>query len=85
MREKYEGQFDSRLTAFVYDNVVLQSGEDDSLSNEPDGGWSCLVGRRIITGQSSGFVYMTDMGNVESARAVFDVMARDPYYADDDE
>jgi hypothetical protein len=88
VREKYDthwGKYDSSMCAFVYENVILNGFGDDFLSNEWDGGWAELVGKRIIEGDSAGFVYLTTFASVSEAESAFAELGQSDYYRDEEE
>jgi hypothetical protein len=69
---KFEGE--PPMTRYLYERIVLNGSSDDSASSE-SGDWADLVGRRIVVGDSQGFVASHKYANRFEARAIFDEYA----------
>jgi hypothetical protein len=76
MREQltYVTKYDSFMTAFLYERVVLEGFSDDSAS-DGEGNWVELVGRRIVWGDDRGFVYSVKFANYGAAKVAFSAIA----------
>jgi hypothetical protein len=73
MREQFStswDKYDSSMTAFLYERVVLDGCSDDSTS-DGQGSWADLIGRRVVWGDEQGFVYSVKFGNPGAARVAF--------------
>lgn len=72
MKENYEPghKFDSALTAYAHDNIIMVSGQDDDASDGM-GNSVALIGRRLLIEDDRGFVWMETFPNMEEAARDF--------------
>lgn len=87
MRENYgtsHGKFDSPLTAYVYEHVILNGGEDDFVGNADLGESVTRIGKRLVYEDSQGFVSMVKEDNAIAAEVVF-MLEADDYDAEDED
>lgn len=70
-RELMTSGMDSPITAYLWDRVLGESGEDDSTSDGMGNGIA-LIGKRIVEWNDSGFVSSDRYGTANDARQAFD-------------
>lgn len=71
---KFEGE--SPMCRFLFERVVLHGFSDESTS-DGQGTWLDRIGRRLIGGDSLGFVYYQRFETEDEARAAFERVEHD--------
>lgn len=71
---KFEGQ--PPMARFLYERIVLHGFSDES-TTDGQGDWLDLIGRRLVGGDSYGFVYYQRFDTEDEARAAFERVAHD--------
>ena len=57
-RESYSSKFEDPFTAYLWDNVIMNSGQDEEDGDCTDGPlWVARIGRHIVVSETSGFVW----------------------------
>ena len=74
MRENYDthfGKFDSPMAAFLFERVMMNGDFGDDEYSDGDGTWGIRYGRRVLEGDSQGFVYYVKFDTELAAEIAF--------------